>query len=80
VNDAPKKTKWQEFKEKNGLAPLDLLDLKAQMIDDARSQERIAICITCPELVPVANQCKKCGCFVESKVKPETAKCPLGKW
>lgn len=24
--------------------------------------------------------CKKCGCFLEAKIRIPSAKCPIGKW
>lgn len=76
----PKKSRWEEYKEKNGVTPLDLLNPKTRKIDESHADGRMEICKACPELIPVVNQCKKCGCFMELKTKLEAAKCPLGKW
>jgi hypothetical protein len=80
MSDQPKKSRWQEYKEKNGVTPLDLLNPKTRKIDESQAIERMAICKACPELIPVLDQCKKCGCFMEFKTRLEAAKCPLGKW
>ena len=74
------KSRWQEYKEKNGVTPLDLLNPKTKPANKEESNERFEICKQCPELIPITNQCKKCGCFMIVKTKLESAKCPLGKW
>lgn len=43
-------------------------------------QERMSICSSCPELIKLTKQCRKCGCFMEAKTKLGNAECPLGKW
>jgi hypothetical protein len=73
-------TPWEKYKEKNGVTPLDLLNPKTKKVEKDVSEGRFSICTQCPELLPVVNQCKKCGCFMEIKAKLEAAKCPLGKW
>ena len=80
MSTEPKKSRWEQYKEKNGVTPLDLLNPKAIKIDESHASGRLAICIECPELIKVVNQCKKCGCFMEYKTKLKAAKCPLGKW
>ena len=76
----PKKSRWEQYKEKNGVTPLDLLNPKTRKIDESHAAGRMAICKECPELIKVVDQCKQCGCFMEFKTKLEAAKCPLGKW
>jgi hypothetical protein len=71
---------WERYKEKNGVTPLDLLNPKTKKAEKDVSGSRFSVCIQCPELIPVVNQCKKCGCFMEIKTKLEAAKCPLDKW
>jgi hypothetical protein len=80
MSTEPKKSRWEEYKEKNGVTPLDLLNPKTRKIDESHADRRMEICKACPELIPVINQCKKCGCLMELKTKLEAAKCPLGKW
>lgn len=74
------KSKWQEYKEKNGVTPLDLLNPMTKHAAESLSNSRMSTCRGCPELIGVTSQCKKCGCFMLIKTKIEAAKCPLGKW
>jgi hypothetical protein len=74
------KSKWQEYKEKNGVTPLDLLNPMTKYAEENLSTSRMSICQTCPELIKLTTQCKKCGCFMAAKTKMEAAKCPIGKW
>lgn len=74
------KSKWQEYKEKNGVTPLDLLNPKTKHAAEELSSSRMSICQACPELIKLTKQCKKCGCFMSAKTKLEAATCPLGKW
>ena len=43
-------------------------------------EARAWICKECPELVPLVEICKKCGCFMPAKVRLDFAECPMGKW
>lgn len=45
-----------------------------------RSQERLDICRSCPELIGPLNNCRQCGCFMNIKVRIYESTCPLGKW
>lgn len=74
------KTRWEEYREKNGSTPIDILNPLTKKVDSSISDYRYEICKTCPELVKISNQCKKCGCFMSLKTKIESSKCPLGKW
>lgn len=74
------KSRWELYKEKNGSTPLDLLNPKTKPVDEQVSNNRMDICIECPELIKITNQCKKCGCFMKLKTQIESSKCPLGKW
>jgi hypothetical protein len=74
------KSKWEEYKEKNGVTPLDMLNPKTKHTEDAIAEKRLEICKACPELISLSTQCKKCGCFMTLKTKLENAKCPIGKW
>lgn len=47
---------------------------------EIRAQHRFGICETCPELIPVINTCRQCGCFMKIKTRIYSASCPLGKW
>ena len=73
-------SRWSEYKEKNGVTPLDLLNPMTKHASKELEKSRIEICKECPELIKVTTQCKKCGCVMSAKVKLEAAKCPIGKW
>jgi hypothetical protein len=74
------KSRWEQYKEKNGVTPLDLLNPATKKASDELANFRMSICQTCPELFTPTTQCKKCGCFMQVKTKFEAAKCPLDKW
>lgn len=73
-------SRWSEYKEKNGVTPLDLLNPMTKHSSEELEKSRIEICKVCPELIKLTTQCKKCGCVMSAKVKLEAAKCPIGKW
>lgn len=75
-----KKSRWQEYKEKNGVTPLDLLNPNTKPATSEKSSARFEICKACPELINFTNQCKKCGCFMNIKTALDNARCPIGKW
>lgn len=74
------KSRWQQYKEKNGVTPLDFLNPNTKPAEQTVINERYAICLECPELIKISKQCKQCGCFMNFKTQLESAKCPLGKW
>jgi hypothetical protein len=74
------KSRWEQYKEKNGVTPLDLLNPMTQNADNETATNRMKICLECPELLNITHQCKKCGCFMNVKTRLNAAKCPLGKW
>ena len=74
------KSRWQEYKEKNGVTPLDMLNPNTKRTGDDLAKQRLDICLSCPELIQLTVQCKKCGCFMAAKTKLQAATCPLGKW
>lgn len=75
-----KKSRWQEYREKNGVTPLDLLNPNTKPASEDLAFKRISICQDCDRIILAVNQCKECGCFMNLKTKLENAKCPLGKW
>lgn len=79
-NDQNKKSKWQEYLDRNGVTPIDLLNPKTRPATQEVSDKRMSICISCDRIIPIVNQCKECGCFMGLKTKLESAKCPIGKW
>ena len=74
------KSRWEQYKEKNGVTPLDMLNPRTRRVSDEDAEARFSICQACPELIKLTSQCKKCGCFMKAKTTLESAKCPLGKW
>lgn len=74
------KSRWEQYKEKNGVTPLDLLNPKTRPANEEESNQRFDICKACPELISATKQCKQCGCFMAIKTKLADARCPLGKW
>ena len=71
---------WQKYKKNLGeTRPWDLLKADNKTTDEIAA-ERYEICKACPELIKLTKQCKKCGCFMNLKVKLAPAECPIGKW
>lgn len=71
---------WKDYKNKIGEArPWHLLS-SANYTDDELAEKRYKICLSCPELIDLTKQCKKCGCVMTLKTKLRNAICPLGKW
>ena len=60
--------------------PWDLVNPNTEWADEEKAKERYSICQSCPELIKLTKQCKKCGCFMSVKTKLELATCPLEKW
>ena len=52
---------------------------KNGFIDDSSARERFDKCKDCIFLKD-NNQCRKCGCRMNVKVKVKGASCPIGKW
>ena len=84
------KTPWQIYKENNKkliedfssreVKPWDFLNPNTEYAESSLSEERFSICQSCPELIKLTSQCKKCGCFMKIKTKLLHATCPLEKW
>lgn len=74
------KSRWQQYKEKNGVTPLDALNPSTKLATEELSKERYSICQSCENFFNLTKQCKKCGCFMNVKTTLEAAKCPIGKW
>ena len=58
------KSRWQQYKEKNGVTPLDALNPATKKVSEEIAQKRLDICKQCPHLLQLTIQCKKCGCFI----------------
>lgn len=74
------KTRWELYKEKNGVSILDAINPNTAVTDADTAVARYQICLSCPELIKLTKQCKKCGCFMKAKTGLKNAKCPIGKW
>lgn len=73
-------SKWEEWKKNLGeTRPWDLLNSENNTSEEV-SEKRFQICKSCPELIQLTSQCKKCGCVMPLKVKLKAAECPIGKW
>lgn len=74
-------TPWQRYKQNLGeTRPWDIVNPNTDWASEDVAISRFDICKACPELTPITDQCKKCGCFMKIKTKLEKASCPLGKW
>jgi hypothetical protein len=74
------KSRWEQYKEKNGSTPLDLLNPNSEKASEELAKSRFDVCLSCTELTPHTHQCKQCGCFMALKTKLVVSKCPLKKW
>ena len=73
-------SRWEQYKQKNGVTPLDLLNPATKKATEELASSRFEVCLSCPELLPVVYQCKQCGCFMKTKTQLASASCPIGKW
>lgn len=74
-------TAWQEYKKKLGeTRPWDVLNPNVERSSEEEAERRMSICVECPSLLKLTNQCKECGCVMSLKTKLEKATCPLGRW
>lgn len=69
-----------EANRNSSVSPMDIVNPKTEWADESVSNSRLSICQSCPELIKLTKQCKKCGCFMAVKTKLQAATCPLGKW
>jgi hypothetical protein len=66
--------------EEKPARPWDIFNKNIKKVEEQIHSERMEICNSCPELIKLTNQCKKCGCFMNIKTKLPHATCPLEKW
>jgi len=72
---------WDDYKKKiGGVKPWDILNPNVSRASKEVEENRLSICLQCPELIKVTKQCKKCGCVMPVKVKLEQSKCPINLW
>jgi len=74
------KSRWEQYKQKNGVTIFDLLNPTTENASNELAEKRLNTCLDCDRLIKVTKQCKECGCFMALKVKLQEAVCPLGKW
>jgi hypothetical protein len=74
------KSRWEQYKEKNGSTPLDLLNPTTKPSTAEVANQRYSVCQSCERFIKTTNQCRECGCFMSIKVKIDKSKCPLNKW
>jgi uncharacterized secreted protein with C-terminal beta-propeller domain len=75
--------KIKEIIENNRISkvkPIDIVKSDTDWVSEDISNKRYSICQSCPELIKLTKQCKKCGCFMAVKTKLSLAECPIGKW
>lgn len=74
-------TPWQQYKKNLGKTrPWDVLNPQTNYVSKDEADRRLKICLSCPELIQLTKQCKKCGCLMNVKTKLEKASCPIEKW
>lgn len=72
---------WKKYKESLGdTKPWDIFNPNAPRASEEEAEDRLNICLECPELIKATTQCKKCLCFMNLKTKLKGATCPLSKW
>lgn len=81
MSEEEKVSAWKQWKKNLGdTRPWDLVNPNVEHTDDETRDARLNICLSCPELIALTKQCKKCGCVMPLKTKLKAATCPLGKW
>ena len=60
--------------------PWDLLNSDLPRASDELAHSRLDTCKECIFLLHMTNQCLKCGCFMNLKVKLQDSTCPMNKW
>jgi hypothetical protein len=48
--------------------------------NEEKIDRRINLCFNCTAFEKEQVRCKLCGCFMKTKVRFETSRCPAGKW
>lgn len=66
--------------EQKKARPWDIFNKNVEKLMPEEQEKRMELCLSCPELIGLTKQCKKCGCFMEAKTKLPHAECPIGKW
>jgi hypothetical protein len=74
------KSRWEEYKEKNGVTAIDLLNPLSDKATTDLVSKRLSVCESCDRFLKPTKQCLECGCIMPLKVRLQQAKCPLNKW
>lgn len=74
------KSRWEQYKEKNGVTPLDLFNPNSVKADVDLASQRLTTCESCDRFLKATKQCLECGCIMPLKVRLAAANCPLRKW
>jgi hypothetical protein len=64
----------------DNVKPWDMLNPNEKRSSEEEFERRLSICRECPFFIKRTQQCKKCGCFMNLKVKLERSSCPIKKW
>ncbi len=49
-------------------------------VSEEEKARRLEICGACEFFEKVKSRCSKCGCYMETKAKFNSVKCPIDKW
>jgi len=58
----------------------NIISGKSGLVDNDTETYRLKLCKNCEFYTEQHSRCKKCGCFMQVKIKILVAKCPIGKW
>ena len=47
---------------------------------EEKTKQRMEICYNCDNLEKISVRCKLCGCYMNTKVRFDAAKCPANYW
>ena len=48
--------------------------------DENKINQRMELCYNCEHLDKTAVRCRLCGCYMQTKIRFDGAKCPSDKW
>lgn len=58
----------------------DVAEGNGFLASEEKAQERMNICMECPQFDQNHKRCYLCGCFMEHKIKFKSSSCPAAKW
>jgi hypothetical protein len=50
------------------------------LASEEKTKQRMEICYNCDNLEKISVRCKLCGCYMNTKVRFDAAKCPANYW